>query len=65
MTEGVRNPTGYPEVVHLHPLEVLEARHAPMFMCCGHWSYSFSLGLSGPSVSITWVEDGSAPCNQP
>ena len=64
MIEGDRTSIGYPEVVRLHPLEVLEARHTPMFMCCGHWSYTISVGLTGPTVSITWVEDGDAACNQ-
>jgi hypothetical protein len=55
---------GCSEIVRLQPLEVLEARHTPMFMCCGHWSYTISVGLNGPSFSVTWVEDGDAACNQ-
>jgi hypothetical protein len=63
MIESDRATIAYPEVVRLHPLEVLETRHTPMFMCCGHWSYTISVGLSGPSFSVTWVEDGDAACN--
>ena len=51
-------------MTHLGEMEVLETRLAPMFMCCGHWSYTISLGFGGPTVSVTWVEDGDAACNQ-
>jgi hypothetical protein len=44
--------------------EVLEARLTPMFMCCGHWSYALSFGISGPTLSVSWTEDGDAACNQ-
>lgn len=54
---------GSTETVLLEPPHQLESRLVPMFMCCGHWSYGFSFGISGPSVTITWVEDGSAACN--
>jgi hypothetical protein len=64
MIERDVRTSGYAEIVRLQPLEVLEARHAPMFMCCGHWSYTISVGLSGPSFSVTWVEDGDAACNE-
>jgi hypothetical protein len=49
----------------LRPPEVFEARLAPMFMCCGHWSYAISFGINGPTVSVGWTEDGDAACNQP
>jgi hypothetical protein len=55
---GIRHTT-------LRPPEVLEARLAPMFMCCGHWSYAISLGISGPVLTVSWTEDGDAACNQP
>jgi hypothetical protein len=52
------------EVVTLKAPERLEPRLAPMFMCCGTWGYGFSIGLGGPSISITWTEDSGAACNQ-
>jgi hypothetical protein len=48
----------------LQPPEVLETRHTPMFMCCGSWSYSVSVSLTGPELTITWNEDPGAACNQ-
>jgi hypothetical protein len=48
----------------LQPPQVLEARLTPMFMCCGHWSYSISFSISGPSLTVSWTEDGDAACNQ-
>jgi hypothetical protein len=51
-------------VVALKAPERLEPRLAPMFMCCGSWGYGFSIGLGGPSFSITWTEDSGAACNQ-
>jgi hypothetical protein len=56
--------TGNRELVTLRPPEVLEARLAPMFMCCGSWSYSFTFGLNGPGIVVTWIEDGDAACNE-
>ncbi|PYR02861.1 MAG: hypothetical protein DMF97_03415 [Acidobacteria bacterium] len=44
--------------------EVLEARLTPMFMCCGHWSYALSFGINGPTLTVSWTEDGDAACNQ-
>jgi hypothetical protein len=60
-----RNGTniGNPATVTLQPLEVMETRLAPMFMCCGHWSYSISFGISGPTLTVSWTEDGDAECN--
>jgi hypothetical protein len=54
--------TSAPTVI-LQPPEVLETRHTPMVMCCGYWSYSLSVGLSGPTFTVTWSEDPNAPCN--
>ena len=48
----------------LQPPEVLETRLTPMFMCCGSWSYSISVSLAGPELTVTWNEDPNAPCNQ-
>ncbi len=64
MTERDRINTGCNGMTRLGEMEVLETRLAPMFMCCGHWSYTVSIGLSGPTLSVTWVEDGDAACNQ-
>jgi hypothetical protein len=50
--------------VELQAPERLESRLTPMFMCCGHWTYTFTIGLNGPTVSVSWTEDGEAACNQ-
>jgi hypothetical protein len=65
MTPRNGTDTANAELVALQPPEVLEARLAPMFMCCGWWSYSFTFGLNGPGIVIGWTEDGDAACNQP
>jgi len=44
--------------------EVLEARLTPMFLCCGHWIYALSVGVNGPTLTVSWTEDGDAACNQ-
>ena len=49
--------------LRLQPPEVLETRHTPMLMCCGYWSYSISLSLAGPTITVTWTDDPNAPCN--
>ena len=41
----------------------LEPRIAPMWLCCGHWSYGLSLSAFGFTASLTWIEDGDAACS--
>jgi len=48
----------------LQPPEVLESRLTPMFMCCGYWSYTVSVSIAGPTLSVTWTDDPNAACNQ-
>src|SRR5438034_6099473 len=48
--------SNFPKVTSLQLPEVFEARLAPMFMCCGHWSYTLSFGISGPTLSVSWTE---------
>jgi hypothetical protein len=49
--------------VDLQAPEPLEFKTAPMFMCCGHWSYGVSFNpVSFITISITWIEDGDAAC---
>jgi hypothetical protein len=63
VTQDPTNETAT-KVMALNAPERLEPRLAPMFMCCGSWGYGFSIGLGGPSISISWSEDGGAACNQ-
>jgi hypothetical protein len=62
MVERNETSSANPGGTSLQPPEVFEARLAPMFMCCGHWSYSISFGISGPNVTVTWTEDPAAAC---
>ncbi len=53
-----------PRFVDLQAPEVLEFKTAPMWMCCGSWSYSISLNaLSLFTVELTWSEDPDAACS--
>jgi len=63
MIKGIDVDNSNVSVLTLQPPEVLETRHTPMFMCCGYWSYSISGGLAGPTLTVTWTDDSSAPCN--
>jgi hypothetical protein len=53
-----------PRFVDLQAPEVLEFKTAPMWMCCGSWSYTISLNaVSLFTVSLTWSEDSDAACS--
>jgi hypothetical protein len=52
------------QVIDLQAPEPLEFKTAPMWMCCGHWSYSISLNaISLFTVTLTWNEDADAACS--
>lgn len=50
--------------VDLQAPEILEFKTAPMFMCCGSWTYSISINpVTIFNVTATWVEDPDAACS--
>ncbi len=50
--------------VDLQAPEVLEFKTAPMWMCCGSWSYGISLNaISLFTVELVWNEDPDAACS--
>jgi hypothetical protein len=63
MIKHVEIVNGSTPALSLHPPEVLESRLTPMFMCCGYWSYSVSVSLAGPTLTVTWTDDPNAACN--
>ena len=63
MIKHDRNDDGQATTVALEPPTALERWLAPMWMCCGHWSYGLSLSALGVSATLTWIEDENAACS--